>query len=396
MKSYQKKILFAFFVIVFVGLACAFYLPTNNISAAGLEVSYPKLPTNSAPPTTSDTPLEKYLKYVFDLGIQIGFWCVFLTLVVSGILYFVSPAAPGALAIARDRISGAISGLLILSLLYLIITTLNPYLAIFKLNKLDEIPAVTPTTKEAGVNFYNSSDCSGIADTNILSIPNLGSLKNKINSVSIVPNEQEDLFYISVLYDVTNYWGKCQYINPNEECVKVSPFAASASIYPFDFKPDGDGVYFYRKSFFNEEGGWLKITNSEIENKGSDSLYGADLNELKFTGSASSDYDNLKNCTVPEDEQDCINYDKKGNCIQKKCPTLAGENISSIKISGDYLVLLIYENPSDDRNPWWTSCQAFPTNDDVNKEGPQQIKWEGIRNNGQTPNFIVIIPVAQK
>ncbi len=85
-----------------------------------------------------------------------------------------------------------------------------------------------------------------------------------------------------------------------------------------------------------------------------------------------------------------------GKCIDWKCPPLGKKNISSIKISGDYLVLLVYSSPSDKQFGPWTYCQAFPAIDDVNKEGPQQIKWDAIRNMGQDPNFIIIIPVIEK
>ena len=71
------------------------------------------------------------------------------------------------------------------------------------------------------------------------------------------------------------------------------------------------------------------------------------------------------------------------------------KNISSIKIGKDYLVLLTYAGPRESCDDVVNdSCQEFPAPDDVNKTGPQQIKWEEIRNHGGVvPNCVTIIPI---
>ncbi len=376
---------------IFAILLVTFFLLNTGFCFADLEVKYPTLASGATLTASSD--LTQYLKYIFDLGISIGFFAVFLSLVWAGVLYLLSPAKPSLLADAKDRISGAISGLLILVTLVLIITTINPQLAIFNFKPLDEIsPPATPPPP-ASVNFYKSPDCSGDSNIQTTSIQDLGDLTNKINSVKIIPDK--DTAYITILYDIKNFWGKCQYINPDNTCEPVNPFAASASIYPFDFNPAGNGVFVYRNSFFNQTGGWLKISNDEIKNEGSDSIYVGNLEKMRFTGD-SSDYNNAKKCTVPKEEQDCVLWDKNGTCLKKQCPNLANENISSIKIDGSYIVLLIYFDPSDKQTGPWTYCQAFPSVDDANKIGPQQIKWSAIRNRGQNPNSILIIPVTSK
>jgi len=399
MKKNIKNFLHIFFIVFFVCLISFICLPANKILSAELEVPYPSLQKGTF--VTAQSDLAQYLKDIFDIGIFIGFFAVFLSLTWAGVLYFLSPAIPSALAMAKDRISGAISGLLILALLYLIITTLNPYLAIFSLNKLEKIPPPEPNTKSPGVSFYKSQNCSGIADTNLTSVPDLGNdLTNKINSVGIVQNPDQKIYYFAILYDNDNYWGKCQYIHPDAHCTPItpSPFAASASIYQYDFNPDGDGVYIYRESFNgvsgkeeNKKEGFLKISNSQIKNL---KIAVAPLSGLKFTGN-STNYNNLNDCTVPEKDLICAKYDENRQCIEKQCPDLSGENISSIKIAGNYLVLLVYFSPSD-KQYIWSYCQAYPSLKDINKDGPQQIKWDAIKNRGQNPNFIVIIPITQK
>jgi len=97
---------------------------------------------------------------------------------------------------------------------------------------------------------------------------------------------------------------------------------------------------------------------------------------------------------VPKEEQDCVKYDKNGLCEQRGEPPLNGENITSVKIAGDYLVLFVYFAQGDSPNGPWTSCQSFPIAIDVNNDGPRQMKWQNIRNyKGFVPNYVVIIPI---
>lgn len=363
-------------------------------AAIGLEVNYPVLPTGAKITPTSE--FTEYLKYVFDFGIGIAFAIVLISLAVAGVLYFLAPV-PGALAKAKDRVAGAVSGLLILVLLYLIITTINPYLAFFKLGKLEpvEIPQ-TPQTESPGVTFYKAADCSGKFETHSSSVSDLGDeFRNNVVSVGMSQDIENQNAYISILYDVENFWGKCQYINPNKPCSdNMKPFAASASIHQFDFSPNGDGVYLYRKPLDqvsgkeeNKNGGYLKISNPQ-------NITILKLSNLRFTGN-SSDYNNIDLCTVPKDEQDCAKYNDKGECIQKECPKADKQNISSIWINGGYLVMLVYFAPGDPTYGPWTYCQEYATSEDINKQGPQNIKWDAIRSKDQEPNFLIILPIKR-
>lgn len=391
----MKKICIKF--LLFFILLLVFAAPKASVFAAELEVDYPVLPTGARVTPTSE--LTEYLKYVFDFGIGAAFVVVLISLAYAGVLYFLSPAIPDALAKAKDRVAGAVSGLLILVLLYLIITTINPYLAIFKMGKLEPVDIPEPNNRPLGVTFYKSTGCAGESETHTSSVIDLGDkLRNNVNSVGMGQDPEGKIYYVSILYDIENFWGKCQYINPNKECSEVKPFAASASVHQYDFNPDGDGVYIFRKPLTqaqgkeaNMEGGFLKISNSEIARLG---IAIFDLRQLRFTGT-SSDYNNLNNCTVPENEQDCLNYDQKGKCIQKQCPKLSKENISSIWIYGDYAVLLVYFAPGDPRYGPWTYCQEYASAEDVNKQGPQNIKWDAVRSRSQDPNFMVIIPIKR-
>jgi hypothetical protein len=392
-KNYRGKKYSAiyFLIILFFIFICP---STNCVLAADLEVKYP---TIAGQALTSDIELPAYMKYLFGLGMFVGFFAVFVSLTIGGVMYLFSAVSIDTKANARDRFSGAISGLLILVLTYLIITTINPSLSVFKSDKLSGNPPPAKEKKAPGVYFYKTPDCleDESVQANTYSVPDMGTgLRNKVVSVGIIQNSSG---YIPILYDTVNFQGKCQYLNPNKECIsdKSFSFAASASVLQYDPDPNGDGVYFYRKSYFSEDGGYYKVENSEIKD-----IYTKKLDDLSFTGSDGG------GCNVPKEEQDCIKYDEKGICCTdktcdsdgKKCPTLRGENISSVKIKGNYIVLFIYKGPQDDDPETslgpWTYCQSFPTKDDINKTGPQQIKWQSIRSTGGViPNYVIIIPI---
>src|SRR3989344_3725459 len=230
MKLAHKKFLLFSFLALFICLLAVFVLPESKIFAAEpeikLEVDYPVLATGAKITPTSD--LTEYLKYVFDFGIGVGFIAVLISLAYAGVLYFLSPAIPDTLAKAKDRVSGAVSGLLILVLFYLIITTINPYLAIFKMGKLEPVDIPEPDNRQFGVTFYKSAGCSGESETRTTSIQDLGDkLRNNVYSVGMKQDKENKTAYVSILCDVANFWGKCQYVNPNEPCSDVAPFASS-------------------------------------------------------------------------------------------------------------------------------------------------------------------------
>jgi len=380
-KKYYKTItFFLLFLCLFLGA----------FSAHALEVKYPETITGSTITSTSD--LAQYLKYIFDAGMSLGLSIVFLTFVVAGVFYFLSPV-PGAIAKAKDMLSGAISGLLILLLTYIIITTINPSLSVFKTEPLEAIPTSTNNNEAYGVNIYKSTGCSDLLNTYTSDAADMGEYKNKAKSAKIMSNPDGDR-YISVLFSNLDFSGKCQYIFKG--CQSVNVNAISMSVDTYNSSPSGSGyVKIYRKSLNdvsgkskNKDGGYLKITQADIGKS-----YETGLANLKFTGSIMGG-----DCTVPDEEQKCIKWSKGGICQKKECPSLDGGEISSIEISGDYLVLLTYlENIDSYSNisnvSVYTYCQLFPTKTDVNKTGPEQIKWDPVSSSGRMPNHILIMPI---
>lgn len=389
MQKSLKYISLTFFVLFFIVLVFSQYF---NVFALEIPHSkYPTLPNGSSVDTSG---LAHYLKYIFELGLFIGFTAVFFSFVYAGILFAMSGAITTMRSEARDRVSGAVSGLLILGLLYLILGTINTDLQTFNFDILPPAPtAPIANPPSPGVYFYNSGNCTGESNPDTTSISGLGpDLTNKIRSSKIVPDTISDNYYVSVLYSEMDYWGKCQYVDPNTDCSGAGPYGASASVHVFDFQPRGNGVILYRKAFMNRQGGFLFISNSEIENAGSDNIYTRPLKDMKFTG-YSSQYNNIDDCTVPKNEQNCKKYNSAGDCEERECPSPFDDGITSIGIDGSYAVVLIYSEHPEQPNSEFEFCQEFPKESDINKKGPNQIKWDQIRNNGKNPNKIMIFPI---
>jgi hypothetical protein len=150
---------------------CFFCLPINKVSA-GLEVQYPVI---SGQTLTPNSTLPSYVKYLFNAGMFLGFFAVLISLVIAGIMYFLSPVNAELLASAKDRISGAISGLLILVLTYLIVATINPQLSFFNLSPLPPTPPPPVAPPPPGVYLYSQTDCSNTrVQANTSSISDLG------------------------------------------------------------------------------------------------------------------------------------------------------------------------------------------------------------------------------
>lgn len=395
-KKYKKFCFLFFLGFVFLLFGCFF---AQKIYA--LEVKYPTISGDINLNTAGDVPLPDYVKYLFDLGMFIGFFSVFASITMSGIGYLISFVYPGSAVMgwARDRFSGAITGLVILTTVYLIIITINPQLSILAWGDLPPIPPA-PQQTPAGIYFYKTSDCTGENRVDTTNIPDLGAFKNKVNSVSVLHNPDTGEYYVGLLYNNLNFEGKCVYLLPKEDCQSTpSASGVSASVHTYNFSPNDDGVYFYRKSYFDDKGGYVKIPNDNIKKAG---VYEKKLDGLKFISDINSppciaDPDSC--CTVPKDEQDCAEYKDDGSCSKRTCPTLDGGNTSSIYIHGNYIVVMVYagyQDPDITTEGPWTYCQEFPTDDDINRTGPIQIKWQPVRKDlSGLPNAVLIIPVKR-
>jgi len=129
--------------LLFISLVI-FSLSFSIVSARDLETIYPEVP-GAETPITTDTDAGQYFKYIYYLAFGIGGLIAFGVLVYAGFQYFTSAGSPDKMGDAKNRITAALIGLLILFGSFLILYTINPGLLNFNLPKLRPIPAqLTP------------------------------------------------------------------------------------------------------------------------------------------------------------------------------------------------------------------------------------------------------------
>lgn len=349
-------------------------------------------------PAGTTIALPAYLKWVFDFGIAIGFFSLVLALIISGSLYIFSNAMPSLRSKAKEWLSGAFTGFLILVFLYLIIITIYPSMAVFSSSPVIKLEPFSPSKGTLhGLYLYESTSCK----ENPIPIPGGSSnisfvSKSHLFGAELKQDYDRDVYYVGLLYDSIDFYGQCQYLNPNTGCQDIKlATPASVSVYRYSKAPKGD-VVIYRKGAggaggFSKKGGYLIISAASIGG-----LYEEELKSLSFTGKNIGST-NISDCTVPPEEQDCAMWDKKAKCIQKKCPTLDKRNIGSINIEGNYWVILGY-NWKQQGDTWVADfCQSYPKVKEVNKIGPKQVKWDAIYTHlNYYPQTITIVPVEEK
>lgn len=115
---------------VIIGIALFVFL---TITLAGfafaqrpLEVDYPEV--GGIRPQDTTFSLPEYAKYLFNFSLALAGLIAFFVLIYAGYRYMTSAGNPSSQKDAKDRISAAFLGLIILASSYLILTTINPEL----------------------------------------------------------------------------------------------------------------------------------------------------------------------------------------------------------------------------------------------------------------------------
>ena len=147
----MKKKGIKIFFIVFLLVIFLF----EAYSAFALEIIYPPVPGAKTPneiqkeieaKKLSETDaLPYYFQYYFNLFILIGVLICLGALIYGGFLHLVSREKPETLLTARSWVSSALFGLTIITISTLIIYTVNPDLALFRLKRPVFAPAEIPT-----------------------------------------------------------------------------------------------------------------------------------------------------------------------------------------------------------------------------------------------------------
>ena len=126
-KLYSFWILFCL-ILALTNFICA--LETEE--ALAWEVSYPQFFGVSP----EGGGLVNYINYIFNAALGIGGILAFVMIVVGGVKLMVSGGNPSKISDAKDQITSAIIGLLLLLGSWLILNTINPQLTVLTLPEL--------------------------------------------------------------------------------------------------------------------------------------------------------------------------------------------------------------------------------------------------------------------
>lgn len=161
MKKNLKYNLFFLFLLLFLFLGV--YPPPFLIEKGGisdlaekwwgasfvfaLEIDYPRIPGTIPPQDFETFPTEDipslYAKYIINLVIWASGMIALGALIYGGIRYLTSTGKPEAMTSAKEQISGAFFGLLILLASFLVLQTLSPQFIVLKLPSPEPIAEVS-------------------------------------------------------------------------------------------------------------------------------------------------------------------------------------------------------------------------------------------------------------
>ena len=110
----------------------------NKSKSQHWEVKLPNMPGASDPMSS----IAHYIKYFFVFGLAVSGLAAMLSLIYAGFLWITATGNPTKIQQAKDRILGAITGLLLLTASYVILYTINPDLVVLKELKLEKIKGI--------------------------------------------------------------------------------------------------------------------------------------------------------------------------------------------------------------------------------------------------------------
>jgi len=124
-KKHTKFIKIGFILLTVIFLSGSFAL---SVFSRSLEIDYPKL--MEIRPEETSIPLPEYITYIFNFALWIVGILAFGVLAFAGIKYLTSAGSPSLQKDAKDQISSALMGIIILLLSVLFLNEINPELLI--------------------------------------------------------------------------------------------------------------------------------------------------------------------------------------------------------------------------------------------------------------------------
>jgi uncharacterized membrane protein YgcG len=267
MKKY-KYFLYSTFFIVFLFYGATF--------VSAVEVTLPGL---------GDSPtLGQYAAYLFNWIIGLAASLAVISFVVGAIGYLISADSAEAKSNGKDRMKGAILGLVLTFASFLIIDLINPNLENFTSTPLTQV-AIPAPTPEAGVYFFSEDGCAGDNSGVVLgSQDNLeGILDLGIKSLKIVDDTTNNINYGVILHREVGLdnGGECSQPITTAGCQSIGIDAGAADIFQINTgagssatglgggttSSSGNGVTFFSEPYGQTSGaraGFYPVTPEEI------------------------------------------------------------------------------------------------------------------------------------
>lgn len=128
-------------------LVVLFFLFSNINYVFALDINYPRLPGTIPPQdfvgnVPSEEVLSHYINYIFNFIIWISGILAFGALVFAGIQYLISTGKPEKIISAKERMSAAFLGILLLFASFLILKTISPQFVILEIPKPEPIEII--------------------------------------------------------------------------------------------------------------------------------------------------------------------------------------------------------------------------------------------------------------
>ncbi len=275
----------------------------------------------------SNPTLPQYVAFLFSWLIGIGGTLALISFTI-GAVGLINPSIE-AHSEAKDRMKGAVLGLVLTAAAFIIINTINTNLTKLPLPTLDKVNIQTAVAP--GIYFYSKNNCTGDSSNAAASSGNIpDTFKNNLGSIKIL-NPTIGSNYGIILHQAAGLdnASNCSLPIITAGCHKLSMSYLSADIFLINQNPSnsGSGVTFYSEPY-----GWDTGANA--------GFYPKSINQESIGA------DN------PEQAENIIfNYDNisRTTSYQNTCATFQ-DCPGSIAIDGDYLVALY---TSDE------TCQTF-------------------------------------
>lgn len=255
-------IFLAFFLLLSLSFEQTFGQATALAEDKELEITYPKIPGFRIPSTVK-TDLFDYLKYIFVFFIAISGLLAFFMIIYAGVRYLTSTGKPSVMADARDQITSAFLGLLILLFSIVVLKTINPQIVKVSLPKVP-LPAADFSS---GILLCKSQ--INLAIQNSGNKEEIEKEREKINRECVYPSMPGTIpstfryLYLNpasnygiILHQKENNHGQCRVFpdSINSSYYDLTGFKF-ASLIPYlkNTLSDGGGVTLFEKGNFNKD-----------------------------------------------------------------------------------------------------------------------------------------------